>query len=780
MQCVIPPAAANPCRVQSFYHPAIHTGALIRRTWIASLILFPLLFFLFSTRIAMSKEKTTPHPRKTYTIQPASSPIHVDGRLNEPAWKTATRIELTYEWFPGNNTTPPVKTLCLVTYDASHFYVAFIAEDPDPSAIRAHLMDRDQIEELALDDYVGFMIDTFNDERRAFQFRVNPLGVQAEAMNSDIEQDEDWNWDIIWESAGRITKTGYTVEIAIPLKQLRFPRTDRAMTWGFLAMRSWPRDVRHRIRSSYTDLNRNCLICQFDKMTGIQNVKSGLNLELDPTLTTLRADQRPDFPNGPLVNGSVNPDVGISLRWNPLSNVTLNATVNPDFSQVEADSPQLEVNRRFALFFPEKRPFFLEGADFFQVPSPLVFTRTISDPNFGLKLTAREGRHSVGLLVADDTLNNLILPSNQRSALASLDQHVTTAIGRYRLDVGSASSIGFLLTNRQSSNYFNRIASFDSLFRITRKDFILSLVSVSWTDYPEAISSTYQQPEGTFSGTFYGLAYEHSTRNWNWNGSFAVLTPGYRADTGFMPQVDLRDYEASLQRTWWSNNRSWWTNVSTFIRFSHIDNTDGRLTSENLNVGMNVRGPLQSVFRIQYTNGREWFNNTIFSRDFILLSFWMQPSGSINFGFFTQVGEAIDFTGSRPARELRFRPTLQWKPGRHINLQLSWLFQRLTINEGHLFTEQVTELRTFYHFNARTFIRAILQYRDIRRSPERFAFPVKSRTQNLFLQLLGSYRLNSRTVLLVGFSNNHRGETGFPLTQTDRTFFIKLGYAFLL
>lgn len=736
-------------------------------------------FLLFSQRTYPAEQSSQPE-RKTYSIRRAHEPVKIDGRINEEAWEKATRIELNYEWFPGNNTAPPVKTTCLVTYDSKYFYVAFIAEDPEPSKIRAHLMDRDQIEEIILDDYVGFMIDTFNDERKAFQFRVNPLGVQAEALNSDIDGGEDWNWDIIWESSGRITKTGYTVEIAIPFKQLRFPKSRGPMTWGFTAMRSWPRDVRHRIRSTHTDLNRNCLICQFDKITGIENVQTGMNLEFDPTLTTLRTDRRSDFPSGPLVNGSINPEFGVSMRWNPQSNITLNATVNPDFSQVEADSPQLEVNRRFALFFPEKRPFFLEGSDFFQFPNQLVFTRTISDPTFGIKLTAREGRHSLGVLAADDTLNNLILPSNQGSSLATLDQHVTTIIGRYRFDVGQSSSAGLLLTTRQSNGYYNRIAGLDGFFRLTQSDMVLALLALSWTDYPDDFARNYQQPEKPFSGALYGLVYQHSTRNWFWEATVGTLSSGFRADTGFLPQVDLVVYQAFVQRTWWSNNKAWWTNVGVFAGYERDNNRQGRLTSEQAQVGFRFSGPLQSIFQIRYSNGREWFNQTIFSNDSLQLFYEMKPSGALSFSLFAQVGEAIDFTGSRPGNRWVINPTIRWKPGHKVNAQLSWNLQRFTLNEGHLFTEHVAELRLFYHFNARTFIRTILQYRDVLRTPERFSFPVKERSRNLFLQLLGSYRINAQTVLLIGFSNNHLGETGIPLTQTDRTFFIKVGYAILL
>jgi len=153
---------------------------------------------------------------KVFEVPRAVSEIDIDGELNEPAWQDAAVIRLDYEWFPGNNSQPPVETEGLVTYDDSWLYVAFRAHDPEPRRVRAHLMARDEINTFVQDDHVTIMLDTFNDERRAFQFRVNPLGVQADAIFSEVDGIEDWSWDMIWASAGKITNDGYVVEISFP------------------------------------------------------------------------------------------------------------------------------------------------------------------------------------------------------------------------------------------------------------------------------------------------------------------------------------------------------------------------------------------------------------------------------------------------------------------------------------------------------------------------------------------------------------------------------------
>ncbi|HEX6199437.1 MAG TPA: DUF5916 domain-containing protein, partial [Thermoanaerobaculia bacterium] len=438
--------------------------------------------------------------RPSHEVSPATSGIQVDAVLDEPAWEAAAEVPLTHEWFPGDNTAPPVETVCLVTFDEETLYVAFRASDPEPGRIRARLAERDTPFE---DDTVGFLLDTFDDRRRAFQLRINPLGVQMDALTSDVDGSEDWSWDAIWASAGRITAEGYVVEVAVPLRQLRFPRAvagpeaDVPQTWGFLATRDYPRSVRHRLYSAPNDRSLNCFVCQSHPLTGFRGIETGRNLELDPTLTASRADRREGFPDGPLRSGDEEAEAGLTASWGITPSLTLGAAVNPDFSQVEADAAQLDVNERFALFFPERRPFFLEGTDYFATPFPVVFTRTIADPSFGARLTGKEGPHAFGALVAEDRINNLIFPGYEGSSQASLDEDVRTAVLRYRRDVGATSTLGVLYTGRDGgSGYGNQVAGLDGTVRPTDSDVIRFQALGSRTEYPRALAAEGGQPAG--------------------------------------------------------------------------------------------------------------------------------------------------------------------------------------------------------------------------------------------------------------------------------------------
>lgn len=497
---------------------------------------------------------------RRFEIRRATSAIRVDGVLAEQAWSDALTYDLPFEWSPGDNVPPPVRTDFLVTYDDQNLYAAWKAQDPDPSQIRAHLMDRDAIDTFVQDDHVVLMVDPFNDERRGFQFRINPLGVQADAVFSQNEGIEDFSYDMIWESAGRITDDGWIVEIAIPLEQIRFPRTQEAQTWGFDVGRSYPRSVRHRMLAAPRDRANNCLLCQVDKITGFTGIEPGRNLEVTPTITASRVDVAPETP-GELESGDEELEPGISARWGITPNMSLNAAVNPDFSQVEADVAQLAVNERFSLFFPEKRPFFLEGIDIFATPVQAVFTRTVVDPRWGLKLTGKEGKNGFGVFVADDEDTALTIPFNERSVPVFLrGEQVTSGVVRYRRDIGTGSTLGVLMTGREGDDYHNRLAGVDGFFRIDPLNTARVQVLRSDTMYPDGIGIG--QGTEPFQGDALLADYRHGGRDWTWSLAYEDRDPQFRADSGFVPRVDIREGRADIQRQLWGEADDWYTQIN--------------------------------------------------------------------------------------------------------------------------------------------------------------------------------------------------------------------------
>ena len=741
------------------------------------IVILALALPLTAQQPATPQPATPPPAAKSYEISAATSKIEVNGVLDEQAWQDATVIPVEYEWLPGDNTKPPVRTDAMITFDADNVYIAFRAYDPKPSEIRAHLMDRDTIVTFVQDDHVTFMFDPFNDERRAFQFRVNPLGVQADAIFSQVEFVEDFSWDIIWNSAGRITSDGYIVEVAVPVNQLRFPRSDGPQTWGVELGRSYPRSVRHRISANPRNRNNTCLLCQVNKVTGFRGLEPGRNLEVAPTLTTTRTDSAPDFPPAGLEDGDTKIDPGVSARWGISPAITLNATINPDFSQIEADAAQLAENERFALFVTEKRPFFLEGVDFFATPINAVFTRTVVDPAWGLKITGKEGKNAGGVFLTQDEVNSLVIPSNSGSRPVFLEERVTGAVARYRRDLGANSTFGFLYAGRRGDDYHNHVAGLDGFLRLSDADEIRVQYLRSDTQYPRSVAVATRPNLDSFAGAALRFNYDHIARNWIWSAAYDDFDPNFRADSGFVPRVDFRTMFGNVVRRFWGDRDDWYTLWHIGGRASRTKDHSGRLTDKDIVLTTTVQGPLQSLLQVNVRQQSTFFIDRL-HEDLLRADafFEIQPGAIGKFSLFVQAGETVDFANNQPADVLLLNPAAEVKLGRHINAQLSHILQRLDVDRGRLSDTNITELRLVYNISIRSFVRAIVQNVDIARDPASFAQP---EVQTLFTQLLFSYKVNPQTVLFIGYSDNQLGLQQFDLTHTDRTFFAKIGYAWI-
>jgi uncharacterized protein DUF5916/cellulose/xylan binding protein with CBM9 domain len=751
------------------------------------LVCFSLLLFLAS----VSFSQTAPAQEgkavslRHLDIRRATSKVQVDGKLDEPAWASALVFDLPYEWQPGDNVPPSVKTDFLVTYDDDYLYAAWKAYDPNPAEIRAHLMDRDSIQTFVQDDHVLMMIDTFNDERRGFQFRINPLGVQADAVFSQNEGIEDWSFDMIWASAGRITEEGYVVEIAVPMNQIRFPRTGGSQTWGFDVGRSRPRSVRQRIAGSPHERGNNCILCQVVKVTGFEDLRPGRNLELTPTVTANRFDEAAFTPAGApgqLESGDGKVEAGLSARWGITPNVSLNAALNPDFSQVEADVAQLNVNERFALFFPEKRPFFLEGIDFFSTPFNAVFTRTIVDPKWGAKVTGKEGANAFGFFLAEDEDNLLTIPTNQQSFSATLGEPVTTGVLRYRRDVGSGSTLGVLYTGREGQDYHNRVGGLDGFARFSVTDTVSFQYLRSDTGYPAELIDFGPLTAGNLRDDSFVADYNHFARNWIWSVGYEDRGPDFRADTGFIPRVDFREARATLQRQFWGDQGDFFTQINVGLNAQRVKDHAGQLTDQRINPYLTFAGPWQSFVQLSAERDSTFFANTLYEDlDSYSLFVDLQPSGAARFSLASAFGDTIDFTNNQPAEIFQLAPAAELKLGRHVNAKVDHTLQRLSVHGGELFEANLSQLRLIYNFNVRFFVRGIFQYLDLQQHPERYDEPIRPfidpKTQTVLTQLLFSYKLNPQTVLFLGYSDDWLGTSQFDLDQTDRTFFFKIGYA---
>ena len=711
------------------------------------------------------------------TLPRTAAPITVDGVMNETAWKQAARISIDTETRPAENTPAQVETTAYLLENGESLFIAFDARDPEPGAIRAYLRDRDS---AFNDDFVGVVLDTYNDGRRAFEFFANPLGVQMDLTNDDVNKREDDSWDAIWDAAGQINGKGYVVEMEIPLNQLRFPYSDDLQTWGIDLLRFYPRDQRYRFSNNPMDRNRNCYLCQFSKIQGLAGVEPGRDLEIVPTLTGSYTEATDDPGVTPLDNDGTEAEAGVSVRWGITPDFTANLAINPDFSQVEADVAQLDVNNQFALFFPEKRPFFLEGADYFNTPVRAVFTRTVADPDVGAKLTGKRGDHTFGAYAARDAVTNLLFPGPFGSDSESLDQENTAFVGRYSYGFGNASSAGALLTARTGDDYRNTVAGLDTRWKINDQHSVQVQYLGSRTEYPDEVATEFEQPDGSFTGHAGVVQYDYDSRNWFAYLHYLNRSMGFRADLGFVPRVDASMQIAGLGRIWYGDDDDKWTQMRLHTDWDVTHDDSGRMLERELESYFTIQGPMQSWFEIGGLTRDLLFDDVQFKEDKFSVYGEIQPRGGLVIGAFARIGDQVDFANTRLGDELRIQPFIDWNVNRHLFMRLRGTIVELDSKQGpRIFDASVYDARLTWQFSRRSFLRLTVQHQSVDRNLDQFVEDdVDARSRDVGRQLLFSYKVNPQTVFFLGYSDQHIDDDSLDkLTVTDRTLFMKIGYA---
>ncbi|MEL6870315.1 MAG: DUF5916 domain-containing protein [Pseudomonadota bacterium] len=702
----------------------------------------------------------------------------LDGRLDEPLWQTARVVTLDYETRPAENEPAQVQTQVYLVENGSELLVAFHAFDPDPDGIVAYLSDRDAAFD---DDFVGIVLDTFNDERRAFEFFANPLGIQMDLTFDDVNGNEDSSWDAIWDSFGALTDDGYIVEMIIPFRTMQFPANAERKTFGVDLLRFRPRDNNYRISNNKQDRGLPCYLCQLEKAHGFEGVSPGRNIVIAPSATVVRNDSAGDdeVANPVLQEGDVEFEPALDVRWGITPDVSLTATLNPDFSQVEADVAQVQVNQQFALFFPERRPFFLEGADFFASPINTVFTRNVADPGYGAKVTGKANGHTFGAFVADDTQTNLLLPGSLGSDITTLDQKSDVAVARYAYDIGENSRIGALATSRRGGDYENTVSGADARFLIDDRYTITGQFLTSRTRYPQAIADEFGV-DRELSGNAYTLRLERDTRDWYHYLRHSNFDRGFRADMGFVPQVDFRRTVAGMFRRFNPPSGLWWNRAAVGGDWDITHDQSGRVLERELEVRGEINAAKRSYVEVGAGIRDRLFDDIMFEEDFLFTFAEINPTGATSLSLFARRGKQIDFANSRIGKAVRFSPRIRHRMGDGLLLRLRHTWERLEADGARVFTVNLTDFRTQYQFNPRTFVRLVLTYRDIERNVDNFVDDVDSRSRNVATQLLLSYKINPQTVFFLGYGDSRtEDDLVTDLTPTERGFFMKIGYAFL-
>ncbi len=746
--------------------------------------------------------------------------VTVDGRLDEAAWKNAAMLTGFSQFYPTDGVAAHDSTEVLVWYSGTALHVgirAFAA----PGTVRATLADRDKISQ---DDNVQLFLGTYNDSRQALVFAVNPLGIQSDgvltetgsassggflANTSRAREAPDLAPDYVWQSKGRVTETGYEVELVIPFKSLRYRAAD---------VQSWQLNVVRTVQATGfeetwapTRRASASFLAQSGTLTGLTNLQRGLTVDLIPTITTSAAGT-PGTRAGTWQYDASRPELGGSARWGITSNLTLAATANPDFSQVEADATQYSLDPRSAVFYPERRPFFLESQEQFTTPSQLIYTRRLSQPQFATKLTGKHGGFDIGVLSAVD----------DKAVSATGHDAPVYNILRLQRDLGQQSRAGLVYTDKMDGNRWNRVLGVDG--RLVRGVWgVQGQIARSFTGDD---TSRWQAPLWNTSLTRNGRAFYARY-------AASGISREFDAQSGFISRTNVASVSATHRVNLFGARGAL---VELFspeffanARYRYSDFVTRRPAQDlqfHLRTNTRLRGGWQvgaQALRESFGYDRELYASTVYLRpragtaavdtvsytgtphlwnmDYVV-SVATPEFKRFSYSLITIWGQDENFQEWSSAKILNLQNTLTLRPTEQLRASATWiyeLFDRQT-DGTRVLMRSTPRVRLEYQLTRQMFFRTIGEYAIVRqdslRDDSRTNLPIYTRTasgqlvrQTGFdrtrarIDLLFSYLPTPGTVFYVGYGDALRSDDPAGPRTVQRTrdvFFAKLSYLFRL
>jgi len=686
-----------------------------------------------------------------FVLPRIAGPITVDGALDEEAWKSALVVDRFYEFAPGESAQPPVQTVGLLAYDSEFLYVGARCADPELAKLRAPYVDRDRVSDQ---DFVQIDVDARDEARWSMIFRVNPRGVQADGVFDETVGEDDFSPDYHWDAAARVGPDGWTAEMKIPLSTLRY-RGEEPQAWRITFYRLYPRDFRYSIASAPIPRNYNCWLCHAVRYGGIEGLPHRGGIVAAPFVTGGASEA------GPGGRSRQSLDAGGDLKWLPQPNLAVDLTWNPDFSQVEADAPQIAVNNRFALFYPEKRPFFLEGLDLWSSPLQVVHTRTITEPTWGARLTGRPGNGAYTLLaVGDRGGGSLILPGPDGSSFAPQPRDARVLLGRWRQTVGHAT-IGGLATVREAGNgYRNRVGGVDVQWYPTAADRWIGQLLWSGTRDPG-------QPAADDHAAF--LRWERTQEHLGWTLQLDELGRDFRADSGFVPQTGIRHAQGYLTYNFYP--RGFFRHVWPRFYYDVQREPGGAVVTEDSAVGIGVDGRFRAVLDWYARERARGADGRLLDQSYWKLSSRVLVGRRLPLVQLTaRRGDDIDIAGSRLGSGSTVSVLAQLSLSDRLQAELSGTRRQLDVPEGgqevRLFTATVSRARFLYTFTARSFARLVGEWNAVDRPA--------SDDRSFGGSALYGYRVNWQSILYVGYGNSPAELDG----ERRQELFVKVAYAF--
>jgi hypothetical protein len=585
-----------------------------------------------NSRVIVPPEKSRP-----INIPKVTAPPVIDGNPDEEAWKQAAVFKDFYQTEPGDNIAPSKPTEVWVMYDEKNLYVAFKCWD-EKDKIRATIAKRD---EVFNEDNVRMWLDTYNDQRRAYVLGFNPLGIQQDGIFTE-GQGADFSVDIVMESKGMIQDWGWSVEVKIPFKSLRYT-AGKGKLWGFNVARNIDRLNDEFDQWLPDDRNISGFLIKHGKISGLDEIKTERTLEIVPSITVSETGNRkrtvptallnangyhPIFnptgiqDPGRFVNSPIKEDLSVNLKYTITPNITLDAAVNPDFAEIEADAPVVSANQRFPIFFQEKRPFFLEGKEIFDSPLQPFYSRTIVDPDFAAKLTGKINKTSFGFLAASDNApgnysederTDLAICQQQRSYDPPgspfrncgiedfVDKNAFFSILRVKQDFGKNNNVGFFSTARIFPKNRNYTAGFDGTFKLNPKTVMTFQVlgTHSRKNFYDSMSDSVAYKTGNGIGYYWSLDY--TTDRFGYFVEALGRSSNYRADSGFTRRTNNNSFFGATRFSTKSNAKARLIRLNS-NQFARM-NVDFRGRFQNGFVGANINAQLQGNTFLYFESG---------------------------------------------------------------------------------------------------------------------------------------------------------------------------------
>jgi hypothetical protein len=698
---------------------------------------------VFSAAFPSFSASQTPAPERPIIPRLTEAP-KIDGRLDNPLWETqALRIDDFSQLSPKAGEPGTQKTVAYLGMDDKNLYVAFRAFDSDPGKIRCSITNRDNAID---DDWVTIFLDTFNEKRRAFCFLINPAGVQMDMIRTEEGGNDnmDSSWDTVFASEGKVDAEGYTVEMAIPFKSLRFPDKPEKV-WTIVLGRNLPRQGEVDLWPKF-DRNIPDLLTQGREFVIPGHIEKGKNLEIMPIATSLQKEGH-----------KLDLQPGVNLKYGLHSDLTLDLTANPDFSQIEADVPQIDVNLRYALRYAEKRPFFMEGMELFNYPDiEMVYTRRIIDPLWGAKVSGKIGRTAYGILSAYD-----LHPSESlwdiHGGETNGNERALFNIVRLRTDVFKESYLGFSVADKEIDGSWNRVAGADGQLKFANK-FFLSFQAI-------ASKTSYDGDKTSLAPALYGEAF-YFNKHWNFGGYFEAIHPEFEASSGFVNRTDYRSGGMFSSLTLYPD-KPYLNQVRFQLQGGQRDSYFGSTVQDQWGrFHLQLRFTEFNQMDIVLERALERYTDVNFRRTDLSIQAQTNIIGWMPFGFYFMTGDSINYDPDDAylGYSNQYGLTASFKPSPRLTLGIDFSKETFWRKWGGawLWDYNVIRLKTTYQVSKPLSVRAILDYNHY--------------YKEIYGSFLFSWVLKPGTVFFLGFDNDYLRDGFGRYDRQNYNVFVKFSY----